>query len=341
MFYSIIYSVKIIEIKELYQKIKKEVFYSSKSVFYFCAYVPCELIYATGFLPLRILPSPIYFEKSDEYLPKYLCPYLRSITEEILREDKKLEKVIFTDGCDSSKRIFEVWKYLNLSKDIYFLQIPFGEKEEDINYFAKNLKDLFYSLNKEGKIENIFKSIEIYNLGRKKLKEFWKSYILFYSMDIMEFLNLSFNSENKNNKKFYLFSTMYPLELLEYMENLNFDIIYDDSCFGIRTQEEIDIIRDDPFYSLSYYYLKREGCVRRRNLIEKISLIKERIKKENVKGVIFYSLKYCDPLLFYIPILREELKKDNIPSLILEDDFTLGIKGQMRTRLEAFLEMIG
>ncbi|MGB9857164.1 MAG: 2-hydroxyacyl-CoA dehydratase, partial [Dictyoglomaceae bacterium] len=29
-----------------------------------------------------------------------------------------------------------------------------------------------------------------------------------------------------------------------------------------------------------------------------------------------------------------------IPTLILEDDFTMGIKGQIRTRIEAFLEMI-
>ncbi len=330
------------KIKELYQKIKKDALISQRSVFYFCAYVPQELIYASGFLPVRILPSPIYFERSDEYLPKYLCPYLRSVTEEILKEEKRPEMAIFTDGCDSSKRIYEVWKYLNLSKNIYFLPIPFGENKEDIEYFAKNLKDLFYFLNKEGKKENIFESIKLYNLGRKKLREFWEFYLLFYSMDIREFLDLSWNSKNRRGgKRFYLFSTMYPFELIEYMESLNLDILYDDSCFGIRTQEEIEIIKEDPFYTLSYYYLKREGCVRRRNIKDKIFKIKERIKGENVSGVIFYSLKYCDPLLFYIPILREELKKENIPSLILEDDFTMGIKGQIRTRIEAFLEMVG
>ncbi|MCS7202558.1 MAG: 2-hydroxyacyl-CoA dehydratase family protein [Dictyoglomus sp.] len=329
------------EIKYLYQKIKKESISSEKSVFYFCAYVPCELIYASGFKPIRFLPSPIYFARSDEYLPKYLCPYLRSITEEVLREDKRFEKVIFTDSCDSSRRIFEVWRYLNLSKEIYFLQIPFGEKEEDVRYFAKNIRDLFYFLNTKGNIENIFESINIYNLGRKKIRNSWQYSLLFYSMDIKEFLKLSFEPTNDNNKKFYLFSTVYPIELIEYMENLNLNIIYDDSCFGIRTEEEIKILDDDPFYSLAYYYLKREGCVRRRNLLDKISIIKERVKKENIKGVIFYSLKYCDPLLFYIPILKEELRKENIPSLILEDDFTMGIKGQIRTRLEAFLEMVG
>ncbi len=330
------------KVKELYQKVKKDAFISQRSVLYFCAYVPQELIYTNGFLPVRILPSPIYFERSDEYLPKYFCPYLRAITEEILREEIKPEMIIFTDGCDSSKRIYEVWKYLNLSKSIYFLQIPFGEDEEDIEYFAKNLKDLFYSLNKEGKVENIFESIKLYNLGRRKLRESWKFYLPFYSMDIKEFLNLSWNSQNRDGRKrFYLFSTMYPLELIEYMEDLNLDIIYDDSCFGIRTQEEIEILNEDPFYTLSYYYIKREGCVRRRNVKDKIFRIKERIKEKNVCGVIFYSLKYCDPLLFYIPILKEELKRENIPSLILEDDFTMGIKGQIRTRIEAFLEMIG
>lgn len=332
--------MKLGEIKELYEKIKEEGLNSEKSTFYFCAYVPPEIIHASGFQPIRILPSPAYFERSDEYLPKYLCPYLRSITEEILREEKRLGRVIFTDACDSSKRIFEVWKYLNLSKENYFLQVPFGEEEEDIKYFAKQLENLFYSLNKNSDKENIFKSIELYNLGRKKAKNLKFSSLLLYSMNIEDFLKFNFEEKKNNKPKFYLFSTMYPFELLEYISELDLEIFYDDSCFGIRTLEEVEILNNDPFYSLSYYLLKREGCVRRRNLKDKILSIKERIKKDNIKGVIFYSLKYCDPLLFYIPILREELKKEGIPTLILEDDFTMGIKGQIRTRIEAFLEMI-
>ncbi|PMQ01186.1 MAG: 2-hydroxyglutaryl-CoA dehydratase [Dictyoglomus sp. NZ13-RE01] len=327
------------EIKELYNESKIENINSSSSVFYFCAYVPQELIHSAGYNPFRFIPTPTYFERTDEYLPKYLCPYLRATTEEILRREIKIPRAIFTDACDSSKRIYEVWKFLNMAEEIFFLQVPFGEEEEDILYFSEQLKRLFFSLNENGKIEDIERSIDLYNLGRKKAQNMPFSHILFHSMNINDFLNISW--EWKENKpKFYLYSTMYPLELIEYIHDMDINIVFDDSCFGIRTLEEIKPVSKDPFYNLAYYYMKREGCVRRRNLKDKVSQIKERILKEKVKGVIFYSLKFCDPILFYIPLLVRELKKEGIPTLLLEDDYTLGIKEQIRTRLEAFLEMV-
>jgi len=338
------------ELKEIYKSIKITSLSSNKNiVYYFCAYVPPELIYASNHIPFRLLPSPTYFDRTDEFIPKYLCPYLRSITEEILRKDISLQKVIFTDGCDSSKRIYEVWKDLSFSYNTYFLQIPFNEKEEDIKYYGDQLRNLFYSL--DYKEERLIESIELYNLARRKIKNLEIEGVgrgsflylinnIFHSIDIEEFLNMNFSFKGKRGiGRFYLFSTMFPLEFIEFLEEFNLEIYFNDSCFGDRIQEEIKFY-DDPFYSLSNYILKREGCVRRKSFNEKISMIIKRVREENIKGVIFYSLKYCDPLLFTIPILREKLREEKIPTLIIEDDYSLGIKEQIRIRIEAFLEMI-
>ncbi len=343
------------ELKNFYKKKREEAIKSESYVFYFCSYVPPEIIHASGLIPFRYIPPPMFPVKTDEIMPKYVCPYLRSITEEKLREDFYMKKVIFTDGCDSSKRIYEVWKEMKLSDDTYFLEVPFGEEKKDIKFFSDELKKLFLHLSKnKSSPEKIFDSIEIYNRARKKIREeekningIGKGTFLFYmhnlfnSMDPEEFLKLNFSFNGKKGKvKLYLFSTMYPYELVEYLEEIGVEIVYDDSCFGERILEDVYLL-SDPFETLSFYLLKREGCVRRREIEDKISFIENRVREMNLDGVIFYSLKYCDPLLFYIPVLRKRLKEKGIKTLLLEDDFTMGIRGQIRTRVEAFMEMIG
>lgn len=57
------------------------------------------------------------------------------------------------------------------------------------------------------------------------------------------------------------------------------------------------------------------------------------------QGIIFLVPKYCDPILFDIPALTHMLTQNGCPSLVLEVSGTLS-EGQIRTRVEAFLEMI-
>lgn len=342
------------ELKEFYEKKREEAINSDSSVFYFCSYVPPEIIHASGFIPFRYIPPPMFPVKTDEIMPKYVCPYLRSVAEEKLRKNFSMKRTVFTDGCDSSKRIFEVWKELKLSEDTYFVEVPFGEEKKDVEFFSNELKKLFTHLSRnEVSEEKIFESIKAYNEARAKLMEMEKNisgvgsgsflfYIqnLFNSMNPEEFLKLDVSFKGEDSKiKLYLFSTMYPYELVEYLEEIGVEVLYDDSCFGGRITEKAHLLKD-PFETLSFYLLKREGCVRRREIEDKVSFIERRVRELNLSGVIFYSLKYCDPLLFYIPVLKKRLKSRGIKTLLLEDDFTMGIKGQIRTRVEAFMEMV-
>jgi benzoyl-CoA reductase/2-hydroxyglutaryl-CoA dehydratase subunit BcrC/BadD/HgdB len=64
------------------------------------------------------------------------------------------------------------------------------------------------------------------------------------------------------------------------------------------------------------------------------------IDEFRVDGVIFYTLKFCDPFLFDVPLLKERLAEKGIPTLRLEGDYTPGTLGRVRTRIEAFIEML-
>jgi benzoyl-CoA reductase/2-hydroxyglutaryl-CoA dehydratase subunit BcrC/BadD/HgdB len=60
-----------------------------------------------------------------------------------------------------------------------------------------------------------------------------------------------------------------------------------------------------------------------------------------IDGIIFYTLKFCDPFLYDVPVLRSELAARGIPSLVLEGDYTPGTLGRVKTRIQAFIEMLG
>nr|MBL0712275.1 2-hydroxyacyl-CoA dehydratase [Desulfobacterales bacterium] len=57
-------------------------------------------------------------------------------------------------------------------------------------------------------------------------------------------------------------------------------------------------------------------------------------------GVIGHTLKFCDPYLARLPMIRDTLREAGLPLLLLEGDCSLRSIGQQRTRIEAFIEML-
>jgi benzoyl-CoA reductase/2-hydroxyglutaryl-CoA dehydratase subunit BcrC/BadD/HgdB len=53
-----------------------------------------------------------------------------------------------------------------------------------------------------------------------------------------------------------------------------------------------------------------------------------------------YIYSYCDPHKFDAPDVREFLKKEGLPSLIIDDDYTLTNLAAIRTRIQAFVELL-
>jgi len=63
-------------------------------------------------------------------------------------------------------------------------------------------------------------------------------------------------------------------------------------------------------------------------------------KGYDVDGALIIVLKFCDPHLFDAPLLKEALESSGLPVLYLEVEHALSGVAQLRTRMEAFIEMI-
>jgi len=87
-------------------------------------------------------------------------------------------------------------------------------------------------------------------------------------------------------------------------------------------------------------HLFKPQCMRMADLGKKIEEINRDIEKYNISGVIFISQKFCDNTLLFYPLLRQNLNTLKIPSLFLEIEHNNLSAGQIKTRIQAFIEIL-
>jgi benzoyl-CoA reductase/2-hydroxyglutaryl-CoA dehydratase subunit BcrC/BadD/HgdB len=80
--------------------------------------------------------------------------------------------------------------------------------------------------------------------------------------------------------------------------------------------------------------------MRMADLSSKLAEIENTIVKNNIKGVIFITLKFCDNMLYSFPLLKQRLNDMEIPVLYLDIEYNNFSEGQVKTRVQAFLEML-
>ena len=85
----------------------------------------------------------------------------------------------------------------------------------------------------------------------------------------------------------------------------------------------------------------RINCPAKHSLTEdRAAFLAERARRCGAEGVVFFLQNFCEPYLFDHPFLKQRLNDEGIPSLLLESDLQSFSRGQLRTRLQAFLETI-
>ncbi|UCG84333.1 MAG: 2-hydroxyacyl-CoA dehydratase, partial [Dehalococcoidia bacterium] len=121
-------------------------------------------------------------------------------------------------------------------------------------------------------------------------------------------------------------------------------VVTDSLCFGSRLfWKDVPEGTGDPLNALAQYYVAdRPSCPRVFGLYEKrIDYITSMVRDFNVDGVILERLAFCDLWGFEQFSIFNDFKESGIPLLMLDREYTLGAVGQLRTRVQAFLETMG
>jgi benzoyl-CoA reductase/2-hydroxyglutaryl-CoA dehydratase subunit BcrC/BadD/HgdB len=73
---------------------------------------------------------------------------------------------------------------------------------------------------------------------------------------------------------------------------------------------------------------------------DRLNWLLNKIKENNVQGVIYYVIRGCILYAMEYTRIKKALDKINIPVYYLDTEYTREDVGQMKTRVEAFLEML-
>jgi len=244
------------------------------------------------------------------------------------------------------------------------LQLLINELEE--KFKIKISKDLLFQAillcNKNRKL--LAKLSDLYVKGKISLSaveflQIVKGSMIFpqeeYNLRLEKFLKnlkkeeniLSEASQIKNKSKILITGTvMDDLSMAKVIEDYGGKVVFVDMCTGNRWFQDqskiskMEQINSDPLRGLAEYYLNKISCPRMMNLEKRWEYLLKIIRGYQVKGVIFYNLKFCDTSMFELPLIREKLQRYKIPSLCLEGEFVPSNSGRIKTRIQAFLEVL-
>ena len=141
------------------------------------------------------------------------------------------------------------------------------------------------------------------------------------------------------------------IELIRLVEESGGNVVADTLCNGARDHFPHTDVGGDPIDALSRRYLGKINCPKtyRANragtfegdVANRFGDIGAYAKEFKVNGAVLYVYKYCDPFGFEVPARKAYYQSINVPMLHLEDIYSGGTIGQLKTRIQAFLEMIG
>jgi benzoyl-CoA reductase subunit C len=138
------------------------------------------------------------------------------------------------------------------------------------------------------------------------------------------------------------------IAFIRLVEESGAHVVMDDLCTGTRFFWDDVPETADPLDGITSRYIcthcprsnMPQAGDRAEDLENRYGYMRKFISEWQASGVIFYIVRYCDTCELEGPDLREYLNSLKLPVLMIEDDYSTSTIGQLRTRIQAFLEMI-
>ncbi|MCX5852147.1 MAG: 2-hydroxyacyl-CoA dehydratase family protein [Deltaproteobacteria bacterium] len=334
---------------------------------YACSYVPVEIILAGGMVPWRLLPKRVSAD-ADAYIASATCCHIKGIFSEALRgEYDHLDGIILADSCDGMRRLADILSSHARNIPVLFLDIPKKKEADSISCFAFSLQKLIDDMQREfsGRpvtTEQLQTAIRECNSVRRLMSEVFiiqknegRGIGGLALLDLCreagrtkpDAFSQSLKTFIKNTEDTPLPSEIprvvltgnafHQPEVIAHIEQARGRIVALDSCIGERYFRTI-VHEDgsDPVIALAERYLLKSPCARMDGMGERIDYLRTLIRESRANGVICLTPKYCDTLLYELPLLKD---RAGVPFLAIEHDPD-GLSAQAVTRIEAFLEML-
>lgn len=280
--------------------------------------------------------------------------------------------------CDGKKKAYEI---LVADKETYVMDVPQMKRPKDIAKWADEIADFARKVEevtgKELTAENLAESIKIHNNKRRALARVYETRkadpVPISGKDALLMTQIAFFDDpvrcaemaNKlaeeledrvkegvgvfpaGTKRILLTGTPLAVpnwKLHHVVETSGAVVVCEEMCTGTRYFEnlvdETQTTLEGQFRALSERYMKN-NCACFTPNEGRIDDILRLAREYKVDGVIDTNLKFCTLYDVEKSAVAKALEEEGIPVLSLETDYTDNDVEQLRTRVGAFVEMLG
>ena len=341
-----------------------------KVVGYLCTYVPEEVLYAAGMLPVRIMGSHETQDVVEPYIYSMYCPFSRDTLAQGLRgRYNYLDGLVYGHSCTHIRHTYDSWKrHIPIDYCHYVFVPSHVQSPHAQEYMVGELEKFRLSLeNWTGKPispKALGEAIQVYDQNRRLTHQLYELLKAdnppVTGAEVMEIVLASMLMDKREHsallerflkgvpaqgkgegvRLMLIGSEFDDINLVKIIEDLGGRVVIDDLCVGTRYfWNEVGDGRD-PLPALAHRYLSKPLCpVKDLDERARHPHLLKLAQEYRVQGVIMLLMKFCEPHEYDTPFLKEIFAKNGIPTLALETDVTIPA-GQFRTRIEAYLETL-
>lgn len=276
-------------------------------IYYICKYTPIELLSAFGAEPLNLNEMPAGFEAAEQIAHPNICGFGKSILEAVM--NGKVKELVLVNCCDTIRSVYDVLSDSGKLNFLYLMDMLRCDTDCSRKQTVNELKKLALAY-------------EQYS-GRK--------------FDRKLFINSFTASTEINTPYISILGARMGNELFDMTQKSMPFLVRNDTCVNNRNVGKVLPPDNTDFDGLMEWYagelFSQLPCMRMSDNTGRKQLLYD----ENLKGIIYHTVKFCDFFSFEYADLQKQSK---LPMLKIESDYTLQSSGQLSTRLEAFAESL-
>jgi benzoyl-CoA reductase/2-hydroxyglutaryl-CoA dehydratase subunit BcrC/BadD/HgdB len=294
-----------------------------------------------------------------------LCPYVE-LTDLIVGETT----------CDGKKKAYEIFQ--NITGKVYVMEIPNMKNEESKRLWHSEIVKFKETMEAVARkpitLEDLKKGASLVNGKRKALQRlsglrtadpapisgldallvnqvsFYDDPVRFTQMtnqlcdELEERIKKGIGVSSKGARRVLISGSPMAIpnwKLHSIIEGSGAVVVGEESCVGERNfrnllDEDFSTV-EEGLKRIADRYLEIDcACFTPND--ERLENIKSMTKKLHADGVIHYALQFCTP--YMMEAYKVEKTLGSLPFMRIETDYSMEDMGQLKTRVEAFLEMV-
>jgi len=339
-----------------------------------CSYIPRPLVSVAGLEPVRMrAPGVSGTPMADTYLSSVLCSYTRSLLESALEGTYDgLDGWVFTASCDHLRRLCDNLEYLLEPPFLHILDLPHKMGEEALAWYVEELERLARALSSRFGVDtgrdalaaaireqNEYLSL-VRRIGDLRRREhppisgadFHRILVAGETAprdrlagplrELGDALEGAEGIHDFRARVMVVGSQLDDPGYIRLVESMGALVVADRFCLGSVPGLEPVPEQGDPLREMAAHTLRKTACPRMMEAFnQRLQTIVDAAGAFRVDGVILEVMKFCDVWGVESSPLTAALREAGLPVLRLEREYALSGEGQVRTRVQAFLESMG